>query len=502
MSESDVVKDASSTRRKKRFVRIYKLATRFWVSFRSSVIAIGIIVIVLAFCKIIYDGVLREGFTIRAFSVPSEFEKAGYNGHATANLLIDKVNHMISVGNMYRTIKEVDEFNESGKDDQLKLEVGLFGFSTDILNNLFKGIWGSRSKIISGDILRSGKTLKFIIRIDGLPSKVLEKSVDESAIESSYEALIQDGAEYVMKESNPFLLGLYFLITSNNNAVEVFRYSIQKQPAQSAETYSWWADYAYSVDRDSSAAKALIKKSLAIDPNTSNAYRILSLMQEDGSKKEEYLKRALELNPTSVVAWINLGQHYSHDLQSEKKAIECYEKVYDLDPLNDNNLASWCELYIQMGDLQKAYEISEKLKYSLQFECTRLSILVHVLNNDTAAASRCLLKGGHDQRTIIEDLNYYAYNLEKRKKYELGFRLVEYALRLDSISEVSAYPYSTRAELFGLVNNDEQFYYNIEMAFKRGFKLPPVWKDVDAYKKFANEGRFQFLIKKYKSLEE
>ncbi|NJL12749.1 MAG: hypothetical protein HC913_06995 [Microscillaceae bacterium] len=81
-----------------------------------------------------------------------------------------------------------------------------------------------------------------------------------------------------------------------------------------------------------------------------------------------------------------------------------------------------------------------------------------------------------------------------QKKDSLAIQYAEKALKINS---KNSFAYSTLAETYALMGDDENFYKNTELALKYGF---PVWEQLDEipYEKYANQERFLSLIRKYR----
>lgn len=96
---------------------------------------------------------------------------------------------------------------------------------------------------------------------------------------------------------------------------------------------------------------------------------------------------------------------------------------------------------------------------------------------------------------MVFGFNYeYAFEFEKRKMYSEGFRLVKFALVMDSTSKTAAYPYSTLAELYGLTGNKAGFYSTIKKAISLGYNInDSSLTDQEPYKTFSQEREYKSL---------
>ncbi len=73
---------------------------------------------------------------------------------------------------------------------------------------------------------------------------------------------------------------------------------------------------------------------------------------------------------------------------------------------------------------------------------------------------------------------------------------IQYAEKAIKANSKNSFAYSTLAETYALMGDDENFYKNAELALKYGF---PVWEQLDEipYEKYAVQERFIRLLKQY-----
>ena len=148
-------------------------------------------------------------------------------------------------------------------------------------------------------------------------------------------------------------------------------------------------------------------------------------------------------------------------------------------------------------------EVSDKVDKMLFIDNTFLgadmfNIAVAIARKDTADAWRSYrkIKQVVSRERIMRNLNYYAFEFEKRKNYELGFRLVDFALIMDSASASAMYPYSTLAELHGLTGNKKGFYDNIIKAVNLGYDLTGTEViNSEPYKTLSSDQEYKDIVK-------
>jgi predicted Zn-dependent protease len=104
-------------------------------------------------------------------------------------------------------------------------------------------------------------------------------------------------------------------------------------------------------------AISTLRKSLRENPDNVDALHTLAQAywgdEERRSDIEALLRRATELAPALVPAWILLGM-LLHESDRSEEAIECYRRAVDIEP---DNASAWSGLgadYAQIGDMEKS----------------------------------------------------------------------------------------------------------------------------------------------------
>ncbi len=80
------------------------------------------------------------------------------------------------------------------------------------------------------------------------------------------------------------------------------------------------------------------------------------------------------------------------------------------------------------------------------------------------------------------------------KKHNLAIAYAEKAL---AMNQKNGLAYSTLAETYGMLGNDEQFYKNAEAALQCGF---PLWEHLEdlPYQMYTSQSRFKQLLSNYR----
>ncbi len=503
-AEEAPITESASPKQKVDLRSWWRLSERVSNTIRTWTFTILILFFAGVLIRLIVQEVNDKGYRIQAFRMPEEFAKDGYDGVTTAYLLLDRVNHIIAVGNDTRSIKEVEEYQQSADHIQVQVEVSGVGISPDAIASYINQAMRIKSKSIGGEIVTQGDTLKCFLRISGYPTETLIQVIDKAGANSAVERLIQKSAESVIKRNNPLLLALFYAPEDDaykDKAIEALRYAIQHRPDQAAHAYARWAHLIYWTFWDTTAAMIKVRKALEIDPTNAIAYRVWAHTKARSPEGEKLLRKSLSLDSTSIFTWNDLGVYYiSHRPSRDEEAEACFRKSYELDSTVIGPLRWWAEVLFLQGKFEEANQKVERLGYLLDFE-NSISLAVSVALNDSLEVERKFrkLKKSNHFIEISQALNDYAFEQEKRKRYDLAFKLVHFSLQLDSTSKEAALPYSTLAELYGLTGDKEGFYSNIEKSIRLAGELVVSLETLqqEPYKSLSSEDRFKRLLAKY-----
>jgi len=477
--------------------------------------------------RLIVQEITDDSFHIQAFRVPENLVKVGYDGVTSAYMLMDKVNHIIEIGNQTRSIKDLGAYNQSAEKTELNVEISGIGLSPEIISLYIKQALGIKSKTIGGEVIRSSEGLVMMLRMGPGPAEEIYEKIDTEGEVVAYNKLFQQAAQRILMKNNPLVLGLYFRRESwmegkNGDAISAFRQATLQNRSEAADAYAWWAEKLYNTsDRDTSLAMPKIRKALAIDSLNKTAINIWGCMNAfPFEQRIKLLRKAVKIDPTWVTAWNDLGAAlYHHDLPKYKaEAIQCFQKCQKIDSTYWKSYEHWGRLLMYNGQFEEAAEKLDKallLKPKSLFEALYFDDAIYygiaVLSNNQTFST--FLKQDHftisrdnqkleNNQILGEKLNSIGYALEIHKQYTGAFKIIRQALEYDSTSKIASGSLSTMAELYGLTGDSENFYHYIEKALKVGWKpeLKDICKD-DPYKKFCGESRFQKLLNTHVKLK-
>ncbi|PIR25542.1 MAG: hypothetical protein COX62_05595 [Deltaproteobacteria bacterium CG_4_10_14_0_2_um_filter_43_8] len=112
-------------------------------------------------------------------------------------------------------------------------------------------------------------------------------------------------------------------------------------------------------------AVSLLEGILAEDPTREEVYPLLAHQYVALGETKQAIKtmeKLLQQQPESVLAHLYIASVYERELKDYTKALEAYEKAYQLDPENTNILHTMARLYLSVENWQEALKRYEKIE--------------------------------------------------------------------------------------------------------------------------------------------
>jgi len=281
----------------------YILNLIYQVGIKISVLVSIITILFHSVVDMFEDKVVFEPFVI-----PASIEAKGYTGTLLVQEITDRINLI------REQVKKSDQekfIKIEAIDQSTKIQVPGTGVSLREITDFIRTFLGTTVRTISGNVVIADDQLLLTVRVPerlGIVFKGTLKDIN---------ALIQQSAEHILKNLDPFTLGKY--------------YSIQKNIPAMQELVKY------------------IKASDSTSQEVAIAYLIAGLSlfdQEDYNGALREWDIATTRDPKNIIAFVYQGWALDHQGRFQE-AIEKYKKVLQLDPNNVSAYNNWgITLYI------------------------------------------------------------------------------------------------------------------------------------------------------------
>lgn len=220
---------------------------------------------------------------------------------------------------------------------------------------------------------------------------------------------------------------------------------------------------------------------------------------KDNAVKINLLKEAIELNNKSHEAFALLAKTYI-DLYSFEKALVNIKSAIRLNKSNDSYLYYKAICVNNLNRVEESIEILQSILDRNEFHLGSLSFM-GIINYKAKKFEKAL----EYQLKVVKYYSNlsYAYNsvgntYRAMGNYEKAFEYVYKCLELDP---KNAFGTGTLAEIYGELNNDEEFFKNLQLSFVFGMNshdFQRIVNEESVYQKYFNNNRFLSLIKSYR----
>lgn len=239
--------------------------------------------------------------------------------------------------------------------------------------------------------------------------------------------------------------------------------------------------------------------------NFNNFIRLESLIQKavatsDVPLKIRMLKAAIELNPKSYSAFFHLGIAYL-DAMSFEQALENFHKAVKIQPLVKSNINFFIGLcHLRLGDLSKAKSLLEDYNKNYPENIDGLLGLTHTYYllkeyERSIKVSEYAIQLYPEAESL---LNAYGNTLRAMGRYEAA---MDYIYKALEVNPHYAMANGSLAELYAAMDNDREFYKNLELSFSFGMDtelFQDILEQEDIYSKYYNDDKFLSILEKYK----
>jgi cellulose synthase operon protein C len=139
----------------------------------------------------------------------------------------------------------------------------------------------------------------------------------------------------------------------------------EKQP-NSAETHEAWSKY-YAAQNNVSDAIQEMQQAIAIDPNRSESYLVLGLLQQSAKltdQAEASYRKAIDKDPKAMNAQLAFGAFYEY-CNRLSDAEQQFEHAIDVDPKDPRPRSAIATLFMQEGKKAETESLLQKTKKDL-----------------------------------------------------------------------------------------------------------------------------------------
>ncbi|PHN08044.1 tetratricopeptide repeat protein [Flavilitoribacter nigricans] len=507
-----------------------------WLTVLSSLLLrIGAILLVVGLVLFLWRMLNYEGYNIQQFSVPKQLEENGFSGTVIARQLEDQYLHLKSIA---VSIKE-DSVQAVGDEQQPELNVDVLGVGLSLRSIGFhlRDLFGRENNFIRGEITQTEENLALTLRMSGTDPETMIEPLDQGRREA-VRRLLERAAESILKNTDPYRLAIYYDHTGNyKQGIKVAQEMLMHRPSE-----EHWAYLAWGVNLESRGRhqEALGKYERAIDarpdfplPWLRKGYTLRRLGRNE--EAIEFLGKATDLKPEESSYW----NAYGIALYFAKRYDEAdlaFQKAEEFAGDNTAWLFNWADKKAGQGQIQEAIEIVDRAILKAEqnnklVEEIDARLFKAVLQMDTVQMNNYA-----DIKLAIDPGNIYNLNLIstayfRAKSYRRMIRTGKMAIALDENAEQSqrilnlmamsynfigqpdsglyyirqsierdtatGYPYSTLAETYHYLGQQDAFYQTLELALQKGMSPQSLRKEDEPYNVYWEKPRFKELMARY-----
>jgi len=219
-----------------------------------------------------------------------------------------------------------------------------------------------KDKIREIEAIKSNPAEEAIKRIGELESSIAEyKSKLKYTEEDKKAFIVQMKIQLKEKEEKLKKLEQEFEKSKQSKDNKPLSELLMDESAKEAEALKWF-NQAFS-SKDYNKAIESYKKALEIKPSYLDAWINLGWNYHeigDYMKAIESYKNAIDIKPDYFVAWFDMG-NVNFDIGNYDNAKECFQKVIDIRPDDNDAWNNMGVVYIEKGDFDKAIECLQKV---------------------------------------------------------------------------------------------------------------------------------------------
>lgn len=394
----------------------------------------------ISMCLFLMIESMEDDLRLEPFQVPEDFVKNGFDGAVTSNLMINKINKILSNEEMKsaQTMNEDDDgiilANSPIAKTNFQISFGGLGFQIGDLMKYFKSILKFRDNSVRGEIAQSDKGLKLVITFPGEPAEVLEQPIDSSSKFVALDKLLNRAGElFILKKGTDYQkAAIYYRMRDFKNAI----YQLEKLAKKDPEDYralNLWAnvyvgmkDYEKANEKFKQAIAAYEARNKGTDKRFIEAYIGWGncwMARGNLAKAREKFEEASKIDSTNEIVANNLIAVRLLQLQRDtlfrKKAEKTVEQIENITQQKDNNLlvlANKAQTYDKL--YQKAL-IAKDEKQVEEFKQKKDEVNEQIIQQESQNSGEWSIKAqAYQELGVDSTANEYAQRALKNNPYD------------------------------------------------------------------------------------
>ncbi len=308
--------------------RRYMRRAALWLkALRSFSIDLGVVSLIIVAIFLILSEARREVIVIQPIEVPKHLSEAGYTPNVAARVVMGYVREIQEIAKTTMRRRSL-EFS----DTMSNVILPETGFSIRTITDYLQSMLGDRSTQVWGEVTEENGDLQFHLQINGKRIDIPESRG------ASLEPLLNQAAQAVLRETEPFILASYLFEKDIGAALKEADRIMINAP-QNGETMARTCNLrGLILDSQNQADRAIemYKKALSVDPKASYAYfNLCGALIAKGQIGEaiEICGKTVTLVPKDPQSYLGLGIALQMNGQNVD-AYKNFQKVLKLEPNN------------------------------------------------------------------------------------------------------------------------------------------------------------------------
>jgi tetratricopeptide (TPR) repeat protein len=254
---------------------------RLGVLLRLATAFIGL-VLAAGLAVLLWGAAHADGLVVEGFSVPPDFAAKGMSGQVVATEMLDNLSALLAVST---SVRAPNSYANNWGDD-LKVEIPETGISAGEAYRFLKK-WLGHETQISGEVIQRAGEITVVVRAGSAAGKRF------SGAESDFDRLLQQAAEAVYADTQPYLYHIYLLRRGRIGEAQKFLEDAARSMPASERKWAYAGQTSPFLDEHHTAeACAMAQAAIAIDPDFGWGWREMQLCAGSADRRETRLTAA------------------------------------------------------------------------------------------------------------------------------------------------------------------------------------------------------------------